>query len=162
MHPNAEILLTRQVACLALCHSATELACQKFWTQCVNKPLTLVRFADFTQTLILENDVSGQGQVAVLWNKKRLIECEQTAKKWSEKWKKKLEKHEIGAVSTEMSHSIEVLGYLLGSKFTVIMDNNLQCHLKSAELGATEQRWVAQWAAFDLNLQLQMLSHDTL
>lgn len=44
-------------------------------------------------------------------------------------------------------------GYLLGSKFTVVTDNNPLCHLKSAKLGAIEQRWVAQLAAFDFEVQ---------
>lgn len=44
-------------------------------------------------------------------------------------------------------------GYLLGSKFTVITDNNPLCHLKSAKLGAIEQRWVAQLAAFHFDVQ---------
>ncbi len=43
-------------------------------------------------------------------------------------------------------------GYL-GSNFTVITDNNPLCHLKSAKLGVTEQRWVAQLAVFDFDIQ---------
>ncbi len=43
--------------------------------------------------------------------------------------------------------------YLLGSKFTVITDNNPLCHLNTAKLGALEQRWVAQLAAFDFDVQ---------
>ncbi len=37
-------------------------------------------------------------------------------------------------------------GYMLGSKFVVVTDNNPICHLKTAKLGAVEQRWVAQLA----------------
>ncbi|CAI5636918.1 unnamed protein product, partial [Oreochromis niloticus] len=44
-------------------------------------------------------------------------------------------------------------GYLLGSKFTVVTDNNPLCHLNSAKLGAIEQRWVAQLAPFDFEVQ---------
>lgn len=46
-------------------------------------------------------------------------------------------------------------GYLLGSKFTIITDNNPLCHLNTAKLGALEQRWVAQLAAFDFDVQYQ-------
>ncbi len=38
--------------------------------------------------------------------------------------------------------------YLLGSKFTIITDNNHLCHLTTAKLGAIEQRWAAQLAVF--------------
>lgn len=44
-------------------------------------------------------------------------------------------------------------GYLLGAKFTVITDNNPLCHLNTAKLRATEQRWVAQLAAFGFEVQ---------
>lgn len=39
--------------------------------------------------------------------------------------------------------------YLLGSRFTIITDNNRLCHLTTAKLGAVEQRWAAQLAVFD-------------
>lgn len=44
-------------------------------------------------------------------------------------------------------------GYLLGSKFTVLTDNNPLCHLGTARLGALEQRWMAQLAVFDFEVQ---------
>ena len=42
--------------------------------------------------------------------------------------------------------------YLLGVKCTVYSDNNPLSHLKTANLGATEQRWAAQLAPFDLTI----------
>lgn len=42
---------------------------------------------------------------------------------------------------------------LLGSKFTVITDNNPLCHLKMAKFGAVEQRWISQLSAFDFDVQ---------
>lgn len=44
-------------------------------------------------------------------------------------------------------------GYLLGSKFVVLTDNNPLCHLKTAKLGAVEQRWVAQLSVFDFEVK---------
>ena len=40
--------------------------------------------------------------------------------------------------------------YLLGSQCTVFTDNNPLCHLDTAKLGAIEQRWASQLAAFNL------------
>lgn len=40
-------------------------------------------------------------------------------------------------------------GYLLGSQFLVLTDNNPLCHLKTAKLGATDQRCIAQLCVFD-------------
>ena len=44
--------------------------------------------------------------------------------------------------------------YLLGKHTTVWTDNNPVAHLQTAKLGATEQRWVAQLAPFDLEISL--------
>ncbi len=44
-------------------------------------------------------------------------------------------------------------GYLLGSWFEVIMDNNLLCHLQTAKLGVIEQRWVAQLSVFNFEVK---------
>lgn len=44
-------------------------------------------------------------------------------------------------------------GYLLGSKFDVLIDNNPVCHLKTAKLAAVKQRWVAQLSVFDFEVK---------
>lgn len=46
-------------------------------------------------------------------------------------------------------------GYLIGSKCTVYTDNNPLAHLQTAQLGATEQRWVAQLAPFQLDIRFR-------
>ncbi|KAJ8020637.1 hypothetical protein HOLleu_40281 [Holothuria leucospilota] len=62
------------------------------------------------------------------------------------------------------SFKIELLGlkwavadkfreYLIGTKCTVFTDNNPLAHLQTAKLGATEQRWVAQLAPFNLEIK---------
>lgn len=43
--------------------------------------------------------------------------------------------------------------YLLGHTSVVYTDNNPLSHLSSAKLGATEQRWTAQLAAFDFEIK---------
>lgn len=43
--------------------------------------------------------------------------------------------------------------HLLGHKCVVFTDNNPLSHLSSAKLGATEQRWAAQLAAFDFEIK---------
>ncbi|KAG1933989.1 interleukin-1 receptor accessory protein-like 1-A [Pimephales promelas] len=42
--------------------------------------------------------------------------------------------------------------YLIGNKFTVFTDNNPLSHLKTAKLGAVEQRWASQLAMFDFEI----------
>ena len=45
--------------------------------------------------------------------------------------------------------------YLVGSKFVVYTDNNPLAHLQNAKLGATEQRWVAQLAPFNMEVKFR-------
>ncbi|PIK46894.1 putative transposon Ty3-I Gag-Pol polyprotein [Apostichopus japonicus] len=42
--------------------------------------------------------------------------------------------------------------YLMGSHCKVYTDNNPLSHLQTAQLGATEQRWAAQLASFDIEI----------
>lgn len=44
-------------------------------------------------------------------------------------------------------------GYLLGSKITVITDDNPLCHLATVKLGVIEKRWVAQLEVFDFEVK---------
>lgn len=43
--------------------------------------------------------------------------------------------------------------YLLGNKCVVFTDNNPFSHLTSTKLGATEQHWASQLAAFDFDIK---------
>lgn len=43
----------------------------------------------------------------------------------------------------------------------VITDNNPLCHLKTAKLGAVEQRWVAQLSVFDFDVKYRPGRHNT-
>ncbi|KAK7945594.1 hypothetical protein WMY93_001322 [Mugilogobius chulae] len=43
--------------------------------------------------------------------------------------------------------------YLTGAQFTIYTDNNPLAHLQTANLGAVEQRWVAQLASFDYTVK---------
>lgn len=45
--------------------------------------------------------------------------------------------------------------YLLGQKFVIYTDNNPLSYLKTAKLGALEQRWAAQLALFDFEIKYQ-------
>ena len=42
--------------------------------------------------------------------------------------------------------------YLLGSKFTIFMDNNPLCYLKSSKLGATQIHWLSELALYDFDI----------
>ena len=45
--------------------------------------------------------------------------------------------------------------YLLGSKFTVLIDNNPLCCVKTSKLGVSQIRWLSNLALFDFNIKYQ-------
>ncbi|KAJ8017804.1 hypothetical protein HOLleu_44554 [Holothuria leucospilota] len=55
---------------------------------------------------------------------------------------------------------VEVLKtYLTGAKISVVYtDHNPLVHLSSAQLGATEQRWVARLASYDFEIKKRIMS----
>ena len=61
-------------------------------------------------------------------------------------------KLELLALKWTVTHKFK--DYLIGSKFTVLTDNNPLSYLQStAKLNAVEQRWVAQLAQFDFEIR---------
>lgn len=51
--------------------------------------------------------------------------------------------------------------YLLGHKCVVYTDNSPLSHLSSVKLGATEQCWAAQLAAFDFDIKYHLEKVNT-
>ncbi|KAL6462437.1 hypothetical protein MHYP_G00288590 [Metynnis hypsauchen] len=114
-------------------------------------------YADFTCPFILETDTSGQGLGANLCqqqgDKKRVIAYASRRLRNAERNDKNYSSMKLELLALKWAIVEKFRGYLLGSKFMVITDNNPLCHLKNAKLGAIEQRWVAQLAAFNFDVQ---------
>lgn len=133
--------------------------CQKAFDMLKEKLITapVLGFADFTCPFILETDASGQGLGAILYqqqgDRKRVIAYASRRLRNAERNDKNYSSMKLELLALKWAIVEKFRGYLLGSKFTVITDNNPLCHLKSAKLGAIEQRWVAQLAAFDFDVQ---------
>lgn len=114
-------------------------------------------YPNFALPFVLETDASNLGLGAVLYQhqegrkvviayaSRRLRGAEQNDRNYSSM---KLELLAMKWAVTEKFRS-----YLLGSKFTIITDNNPLCHLTTAKLGAIEQRWAAQLAVFDFDVK---------
>lgn len=110
-------------------------------------------YADFTKPFILEIDASHQGLGAVLsqdfnGQKKPVAYASRglspTERNYSAM---KLEFQALKWAVTD-----KFCEYLLGNKFTIYTDNNPLSHLKTARLGAVEQRWMAQLAQFNFEV----------
>ena len=116
----------------------------------------LLGYADFREPFILEIDASHQGLGAVLSQKQagqlRVIAYASRGLKKSERNMKNYSSMKLEMLALKWAVVEKFRGYLLGSKFTVYTDNNPLSHLQTAKLGALEQRWAGELAAFNFDV----------
>lgn len=117
----------------------------------------ILGFADFTQPFVVETDASQHGLGAVLCQQqgdtKRVIAYASRRLRQAEKNDRNYSSMKLELLALKWAVAEKFRGYLLGSKFIVLTDNNPLCHLKTAKLGAIEQRWVAQLSVFDFEVK---------
>lgn len=121
--------------------------------------IPVLAYTDFSLPFILEVDASHSGLGAVLsqeqegkvrpiaYASRRLRPTESNMLNYSSM------KLEFLALKWAMAEKFRE--YLLGHKCVVYTNNNPLSHLSSAKLGATEQRWAAQLAAFDFEIKFR-------
>ncbi|KAI5626698.1 hypothetical protein C0J50_13742 [Silurus asotus] len=114
-------------------------------------------FADFTCPFIIETDASQNGLGAILYqkqgDKKRVIAYASRRLRNAERNDRNYSSMKLELLALKWAVVEKFRGYLLGSWFEVITDNNPLCHLQTAKLGAIEQRWVAQLSVFNFEVK---------
>lgn len=117
----------------------------------------ILGFADFTLPFIVETDASQHGLGAVLYQQqeghKRVIAYASRRLRNAEKNDHNYSSMKLELLALKWAVVEKFRSYLLGSKFVVLTDNNPLCYLKSAKLGAIEQRWVGQLSVFDFEVK---------
>lgn len=113
-------------------------------------------YADFTLPFVLETDASSWGLGAVLYQyqggKKTVIAYASRRLRGAERNDRNYSSRKLELLALKWAVVEKFRGYLLGSQFTILTDNNPLCHLNTAKLGAVEQRWVAQLAVFSFKV----------
>lgn len=114
-------------------------------------------YADFSKPFILEVDASHQGLGAVLSQenegKVRPVAYASRSLRPTERNMSNYSSMKLEFVALKWAMTEKFREYLLGNKCVVFTDNNPLSHLSSAKLGATEQRWASQLAAFDFEIK---------
>uniref|UniRef100_A0A3P9I2U1 Gypsy retrotransposon integrase-like protein 1 n=1 Tax=Oryzias latipes TaxID=8090 RepID=A0A3P9I2U1_ORYLA len=117
----------------------------------------LLGYADFKLPFVLETDASNLGLGAVLYQvqggKRRVIAYASRRLRGAEKNDRNYSSMKLELLALKWAVTEKFRSYLLGSKFTILTDNNPLCHLSTAKLGATQQRWIAQLAVFDFEVK---------
>lgn len=123
--------------------------------QCLMSPPVLA-YPDFGLPFILTTDGSHHGLGAVLSQKQggaeRVIAFASRGLRGSERNDKYYSAFKLELLALKWAATEKFKEYLMFSKFTVITDHNPLRYLETANLGAVEQRWVAQLA--ELNFEV--------
>lgn len=115
-------------------------------------------YADFSKPFVLEVDASGLGLGAVLSQEqdggpRRPVAYASRGLRPTERNMDNYSAMKLELLALKWAVTDKFRDYLLGTKFTVLTDNNPLCYLRTAKLGAVEQRWAAQLALFDFTIE---------
>lgn len=116
----------------------------------------VLAYADFSKPFFLEIDASHTGLGAVLsqdvGGKRRPVAYASRGLRESERNMDNYSTMKLEFLALKWAVTEKFRDYLIGNKFTVFTDNNPLSHLKTAKLGAVEQRWASQLAMFDFEI----------
>lgn len=114
-------------------------------------------YADFTLPFLVETDASNLGLGAILYQvqegRRKVIAYASRRLRGAERNDQNYSSMKLELLALKWAVVEKFRSYLLGSKFTVLTDNNPLCHLATAKLGAVQQRWVSQLAVFDFEVK---------
>nr|KAG5691977.1 hypothetical protein BaRGS_011368 [Batillaria attramentaria] len=117
----------------------------------------VLAYADFAKPFLVETDASHDGLSAVLSQvqdgKTRVIAYASRRLRPTERNEALYSSMKLEFLAMKWAITEKFRHYLIGAKFSVVTDNNPLTHFKTAKLGALEQRWAAQLAQFDFDVQ---------
>nr|KAG5691974.1 hypothetical protein BaRGS_011365 [Batillaria attramentaria] len=117
----------------------------------------VLAYADFAKPFLVETDASHDGLSAVLSQvqdgKTRVIAYASRRLRPTERNEVLYSSMKLEFLARKWAITEKFRHYLIGAKFSVVTDNNPLTHFKTAKLGALEQRWAAQLAQFDFDVQ---------
>lgn len=117
----------------------------------------VLAYADFSRPFHLYTDASLDGLGAVLSQvqegRERVIAYASRSLLPTERNDKNYSSFKLELLALKWAVTEKFKDYLWGVKFTAFTDNNPLVHLKTATLGAVEQRWAAQLANFDFDVK---------
>lgn len=125
----------------------------------------ILAIADYSEPFVLYTDASNAGLGAVLAQKQggqeRVVAYASRSLHPSERNDANYSSFKLELLALKWAMAEKFKDYLMGTKVIVYTDNNPVAHLQTARLGATEQRWIAQLAAFDYEVKFRSGRENT-
>lgn len=117
----------------------------------------VLAYARYDQPFVVYTDASNQGLGAVLSQiqdgSERVIAYASRSLHPTEQNDANYSSFKLELLALKWAVVEKFKDYLTGTHFTIYTDNNPLAHLQTANLGAVEQRWVAQLASFDYTVK---------
>ena len=134
--------------------------CQKSFEKLKEALITtlVLSYPDYSKRFILEMDASLKGLSAVLSQEDSdgnvcvLSFASHTLKPY-EKSMKNYSSAKLKLLALKWSVCEKFKDYLIGSKFTVLMDNNPLTYVRTSRLGASQIHWLSDLALFNFDLK---------
>ena len=117
----------------------------------------VLAYPDYSKPFILEMDASLKGLGAVLSqrgddNEIRVVAYASRSLHPSERSMRDYSSAKIELMALKWTVCEKFKDYLLGSKFTVYIDNNPIVHIQKSKLGAAQICWLSELALYDFNI----------
>ena len=117
----------------------------------------ILAYPDYSREFILETDASLKGLGAVLSQRGddgavRVIAYVSRSLRLGEKSMRDYSSAKIKLLALKWSVCEKFKDYVLGSKFTVYMDNNPLVYVKTSKLGVAQIHWLSELALYDFDI----------
>ena len=118
----------------------------------------ILAYPNYSKPFLLETDASLKGLGAVLSQedddgKMRVISYASRTLKPYEKSMQNYSSAKLELLALKWSVCEKFRDYLIGSKFTVLTDNNPLTYVRTSRLGASQIRWLSDLALFDFDIK---------
>ena len=118
----------------------------------------VLAYPNYNKQFLLETDASLKGLGTVLSQQdsngdQQVISFVSRSLKPYEKLMKSYSSAKLELLALKWAVCDKFKDYLLGSKFTVLTDNNPLCYVKTSKLGASQIRWLSDLHLFDFDIK---------